>query len=156
MLRLLLQCSVTAVILCNMVHLRDLQQTKPLKAVKPSFVFWDCSSEPHITSLLASASQTSNWWIKIWEKQLSATETFCKFATIKTFRPTRNLQLMPPLFFWCQSFDASRPRFVRPVVQPVGVVNFQPLWGWPRASRKFHTASMRPKKRDEAFGESFS
>lgn len=76
-----------------------------LKAVKPSFVFWDCSSESQIiASLLASPSQTSSWWINIekkrplGKKQLSATETFCNSFHLKTFQNSKPSTIAGPFF----------------------------------------------------------
>ena len=108
-----------------------------LKAVKPSFVFWDCSSESQIiASLLASPSQTSSWWIKLKQIQASEKSSFQQLrlsaiASIKTFQNSKP-STFPPLFFlmppifWCKwsSWSSWSPRFF------LGRQRLQPLWGW--------------------------
>lgn len=75
-----------------------------LKAVKPSFVFWDCSSESQIiTSLLASPSQTSSWWIKLKQIQASEKSSFQQLrlsaiASIKTFQNSKPSTFAGPFF----------------------------------------------------------
>lgn len=101
-----------------------------LKAVKPSFVFWDCSSESQIiASLLASPSQTSSWWIKLEQIQASEKSSFQQLrlsaiASTSKLSKTRNLQHLPAPFFLMPIFLSSESSFF------FGRQRLQPLWGW--------------------------